>query len=620
MDEDCIYPNEELPDIDETWISATSTYNYMLKDPLLDWLKYNKKNIESHYKSCCDITLEDNDNFTKYIMEQGKIFEQKIIKLVVKKFSPQRVKDFGDFPSARDPKSVDVTIQAMKSGYPIIHSGVLHNFIDKTFGIPDLLVRSDWINKLVENQVLSDEEESIPAVNFGTNWHYRIVDIKFTCLLLRADGTHILNSGSFPAYKSQLLIYNQALGLIQGYTPDKAYILGRRWKYTHNGENYSNNSCFDKLGVINYTTIDEKYIQLTKNALEWIRECRSSAASNWNIFKYPLIRKELYPNMCNKYDYPWHQIKEKIAFDNKELTCLWMVGVKNRNIALDNNIYRYSDSRCTSSTLGIGGEKISPILNAIIKINKSSCKDLILPYYISNNYCNWQCPNTVEFFIDFETFNGVCTSIKHLPIANTLNMIFMIGVGYIVPDSHKWHFKSFTADLMTIHEEARICRDFYEFVQMICKRYNVKNPSLFHWSQIESNMWMDSMDRYNILSDNWNWVDMLKIFKSEPITIKGCMSYGLKEVASTFNKHGFIQTKWDTKSICSNGSSAMLFAYRAHKIAYEHKMSMVNTDIMKEIIKYNEVDVKVIYEIITFLRQKHVKPVKQITKKRKRKE
>ena len=65
-----------------------------------------------------------------------------------------------------------------------------------------------------------------------------------------ANGINIRNSGKISAYKSQLCIYNNALSMIQGYKPTQAYLLGRRWEYTTKGQYYYNNSCLDRLGVI----------------------------------------------------------------------------------------------------------------------------------------------------------------------------------------------------------------------------------------------------------------------------------------------------------------------------------------------------------------------------------
>ena len=120
----------------------------------------------------------------------------------------------------------------MKQGVPIIHSAPLSNKKNKTYGIADLLVRSDYLNQLVDVPIdLPDGR----ATKLNTDYYYVVIDIKYQTLKLKSDGLHLLNNNSIRAYKAQTWIYNQALGNIQGYTPSCAYILGRRWNYTSKG-------------------------------------------------------------------------------------------------------------------------------------------------------------------------------------------------------------------------------------------------------------------------------------------------------------------------------------------------------------------------------------------------
>lgn len=627
--------------LDDSWISATSTYNYMMKDPLLDWLKHHYNSlVHKHrtYRRVVNKCLKESKssyNFTAYIMEQGVAFEKKVMKLIIKKFGSERVAEIHGELAPRDPIKVKETLDAMRKGIPIIHSGVLHNPQNKTFGIPDLLIRSDWLNFIVDDVPLAHnlEIKSAPKLADGPEvdqsgeekpvlrkkWHYRVVDIKFTGLLLRADAIHLLNSVSFPAYKAQLLIYNWALGYMQGYTPDQVYILGRRWKYTSKGETYTGNACFDKLGIIDYSTSDEEYIEQTENALKWLREVRSDEAADWDILNYPLKRWELYPNMCNAHDYPWHAVKENIADQTKELTNLWMVGPRNRKLALQEGISQWTDKDCTPEVLGITGERTSKILDAIIKINRSD-KQKISPKYISNNIGSWKQSDTIEFFVDFETCNGVVSSIKRLPAANTKTIVFMIGVGYIDPITKQWIYRDFTVNRLTFEEEARICCEFSDFILSKSKEHRVKQPRCIHWAQAEDVMWTDAVERHNPISDSWkswmwNWLDLLVVFKEEPIVINGCMSFGLKDVASAMKKHGFIKTSWNKKSVCVDGQSAMIAARKAHNAARDAHTSMKKIPVMKQIIKYNEVDVKVLYEIITYLRKNHLTNIKTSRKR-----
>ena len=615
---------ESKDPLDNTWISATQIHNYIMKDPLLDWLKlyYSQfSSSHSHYTYTQNSLSKSEYNFTSYIMEQGCIFEKKILKLLTKKFGSHRIASIKGETNPRDINKVKDTLKAMKKGYPIIHSGVLHNPKNKTFGIPDLLVRSDWFNYLIDQSPLTESMINISAKKLKTNYHYRVIDIKFTSLLLRADGLHLLNSGFFPAYKSQLLIYNQALSELQGYTPNQVYILGRQWKYTSKGESHNNNACFDKLGIIDYSGIDLEYINLTEKALSWIRDVRSPSAKNWNILKYPLHRWELYPNMCNGHDYPWHGVKEQIAKETKELTSLWMVGPKNRALALQNDICQWVDKSCTPSSLGIKGEKLSPVLSAIININRDEKDIKILPKYIKNNLNNWKHQDKIEFFVDFETCNGAVSSIKKLPAAKTGTLVFMIGVGYITPDTKIWEMQDFTVDRLTFDEEAKICKEFSTFILETSKKYGVKQPRCIHWARAEDIMWTEAVDRHDPISDQWkswkwDWLDLLAVFKAEPIVIESCMSFGLKDVAKAMKKHGFIETAWDKDSDCIDGQSAMVAACKAHNQARKYGISMRQIDVMKQIVKYNEVDVRVLYEIITYLRTNHIQDIKRISSKR----
>ena len=120
----------------------------------------------------------------------------------------------------------------MREGKSIIYSAPVKNTVTNTQGIIDLLVRSDIIDKLIDQPPLTKEEADIGSPNLNHNFHYVVVDIKFSTLPLRADGIHLLNSGHYPAYKAQTYVYNQAIGLIQGYTSPFAFIMGRRWKFT----------------------------------------------------------------------------------------------------------------------------------------------------------------------------------------------------------------------------------------------------------------------------------------------------------------------------------------------------------------------------------------------------
>lgn len=609
------------------WISATSTRNYMLRDPLLDWLKChysefvtrNPKYIKPILNAVKD--RRDPNSFIEYIMEQGNIFESLVIRLLTERFG-DKVLSIGGEMNARGKHKVQETVDAMNLGVPIIHGGLLHNPENQTYGIPDLLIRSDWINSITKIHSIDRNNAKTAAprlrdVNYPDrcpNYHYIVVDVKFTTLLLRADGVHILNSGSFKAYKSQLYIYNEALARIQGYNPQHAFILGRRWKFSVRGETFKGKSCLDRLGKIDYRGLDSSYIERTAKAIKWLRECRSDRARKWSITDMPLKRNELYPNMSNTHDHPWHKAKSVIANDIKELTGLWMVGVKHREVAHSRGVFRWTDERCTPEILDINGRFTSRILDKILEVNQPHRNQghNVLPLKIKNNLEGWQTPKKIEFYVDFETVSDVLTEFEALPNVENTALIFMIGIGYEEPNSGRWNYRCFTVEDLTLSEEGKICQEFSDYVRSEAALYEVDNPLCVHWAHAEDVFWNDAMERHACVSggwksDRWTWFDLLKVFKEEPIVVKGALGFSLKQIAPALRNLNCISSTWDMGSSCLDGKGAMVGAWKACKEARTRNIPMSQMPQIREIIKYNEVDVKVLYEILSYLRSSHTK-------------
>jgi len=611
--------------IDDSWVSASSCRNYLLKDPLLDWLNYHAGSIALKYKEYSGKimkALQDSPvvtnpvpreptQFTEYIKQRGNKFEEHLIKYLYQKLGAHNIRDIGGthLNCPNSPSKFRETVDAIKEGIPIIYSGVLHDPEEKIYGVPDLIVRSDWLRKLVVIAPLTREEEKISAPALNGNYHYRILDIKLSTLPLCADGIHLRNSGSIPAYKGQVYIYNQILAKIQGYDPGVAYLLGRKWKTPEQ----RGNSCLDRLGVIDFRPehqkqVDKEIVIKTREAIKWLREMKEG--ENWDLNQNPLPREELYPNMSNRSDHPWRAVKKHMADKIDEITCLWQVGPKKRKLAHSRGIYRWTDPLCTPETLGIKDGEIARVLTAILDINRDPNAPLIRPARIMNNYGNWQNRRKLEMYVDFEAVNDLIDNFENLPESLSDALIILIGVGYTDPDTKEWHYTHFTVNELTLEEEGRICNEFITYVQQAIQKHDCK-PHLIHWASAERIMWEAASKRHPENEDfteiSEYWFDLLKVFGTEPIVTKGCLSFGLKEVAKTWYKHKLIQSSWNSDSPCQNGSNVVSIAYRAAKESKERNDSMQNHPLMKEMIKYNEIDCKVLFEIIDYLREHHVK-------------
>lgn len=613
------------------WVSATKVKNYLLRDPVLDWYESNPKFLteskiyQKFMPRCADKASEkrlplsadklsppkdksETSDFAEYIQNQGVEFEKQLIPLLKIRVGENNVAvvngDFrGDYYS-----QFTQTIDLMRAGKPLIHGGVLMDAVTQLYGIPDLIVRSDYLQKIV-NYVpgnIKDLKNGAPLLGHK-KYHYRIVDIKFMTLPLRSDGAHLLNSGYIPAYKGQLYIYNDILSGIQGYNPDIAYLLGRRWKYTYRSEPMSGYSCLDKLGVIDFCHVDEVIPSKVRAAITWVRDVREYG-DTWEIKKLPLGRPELYPNMSNHHDGPWHPLKQEIASKIKEITSLWMCGTKHREIAHYQGIYSWNDKRCIPTNIGIKSEKKVKILSAIIKTNQNT-RCVVAPKVIKNNERNWQTPDKIEFFVDFETLNDIYQDFDTLPSSEISPInIFMIGVGYLNKKG-EWRYKDFTCRKISTKEEKRICMEFADFIKKKSKQYKIKDPLLYHWSKAEVHNWNTIYNKYgpsNRLSyiDD-GFFDLLEVFHDEPITIKGCMAFGLKEVARAMYHRKLIKVIWDEDNPCSNGPDAMLLGFKAYQQAHQQKIDVLKLPAMKDIIKYNNMDCAVLCEIINYLRKHH---------------
>ena len=364
-----------LPVTDEDWgdwVSATRTRNYVLGDPLLDWLDlYGEQ--KGFKRDEAFGQYDPRTDFTKFIFEQGRRFETAVIDLLRSDHDVRTIAmDRGD---ARDLRKAEETFAAMSDGVPIIHQGVLRDPENRTYGMPDLLVRSDVLAELFPGSIAGGEVAN-PAQDLSVlDRHYRVVDVKFRTLGLLAGGD-LNNSGSAPSHKVQLFTYNRALGRVQGYEPPIAYVLGRGW--TQGNSRGSN--CLERLGPVPMTgTLANKRLisEATDDAVEWVRRVRRDG-EEWAVLPEPSL-PELYPNGGNSENAPWHHTVARIAEELEDLTLLWNVAEAGRRKGHDAGIYRWTDPKITPEAVGVTGSVRPMVLADIIDVNTASDGPVVRP-------------------------------------------------------------------------------------------------------------------------------------------------------------------------------------------------------------------------------------------------
>lgn len=571
---------------DEGWFSATQTCDFFLKDPVLSFFRKRCRDCVKEYST----TKKNSEDF---FMQQGIQFEEEILRLIREKLGKKSVVSVGlDISDVYSDRKALETFRLMKRGVPVIYSGIVQNPENKTFGKTDFLVRYDFLHRIIPS-IEPLEKKFSPKL--GKNWYYVVIDVKYSTLHLASDGIHLLNSDRFPAYKGQLLIYNLALAYMQGYDSGKAYLLGRKWVYTCKGVPFYGNHCLQRLGVIDYENYDVNYNDKLIEALNWLTLVDSDESATWNYQKYPLSHVNLYPNMNNRYDQPWHDLKNKIALDNGEITGLWYMGVRNRQISLDHDICTWKNKNCDVGTLGVAETNLSYILEQILDVNRSK-RYKMLPLKLDDPGQEWLMNPKLEFYVDFETWNGslACSN----SFANTDNIIYMVGVL-----DNFGNYECFITDRISKENEKIILQNFSRYIRDTIARYELSENEVncVHWSQFEPRIWRNKIREYRI-SDHINWFDLLDVFQGEPITIKNSLTFSLKDIARAMHGHGMICTTWDENM---DGGDSSILAQIAEEKCRDDGNKLYETEELERIISYNRTDVVVLLEILDYLRRKY---------------
>jgi len=595
----------------EQWVSASATRSHVIGDPILDWL--TRYGTDHGYLADSDPArtspaYDGRTDLTRFLFDQGRRFETAAVALLQDLHPEHELVAVGrGHEDIRDLKIATATFEAMRSGVPLIHQGVLWDAETQTFGAPDLLVRSDVLQDLFPAEI-SVEAAAVGAPDLPGGWHYRVVDLKFTTLRLNARGVP-RGGGSVHAYQCQLYVYNRALGRIQGYEPPESFLLGRSWERRTRGQVERGGGCFERLaqlpqdGSLSPTRSTQAAVG---SATSWLRRLRAEGAE-WDVSPQPTV-PELFPNLSNQQDGPWHAAKLAIAEEIHDISLLWQVGASRRGAAHAAGIVDWRDPRCTPALLGVAGKNAGTLID-LMDVNRDDEGPSVRPDRVEAAAGEWRPWPALEFYVDFETVNDLADDFTQLPERGGQALIFMIGCGHL--EDGEWQFRSFTVDVLGEDEEARIIDRWLAHMAATRARLTPDGPEprVTHWSHAEvatfESAYNSAQERHP--DREWpspRWFDFLdQVVREEPVVVRGSMGFGLKSMGRALHDLGAIETRWDDGP--ADGQGAMVGAWWAQARASELGEPLSEDALMLEIAQYNEVDCRVMMEIVRYLRTSH---------------
>ncbi len=585
-------PTTELVALE--WIAATDVRHWCEGEPVLDWFDLYGKS-KGYLKDTEREGYRPETDMSVFIREKGQAFERAVLELVSRRLTVETalIPEEESDPELRRHKGCERTLELMRAGAEAIYQGVVLDHEQAVWGKPDLLVRSDRIHKIVDIPPLSGREAREGAPSLGhADFHYVVVDIKFKLFNLLASGEL---GASDQSKKVQVAVYSRALGEMQGFLPPKAFLLGRSVvAYKAKGENPT---CLGRLAPVTVASV----LLEADEAASWVRRVRSEG-DGWDVTATVIPEMQL--NMSNTQDAPWHQTKRELAAKLRPLSALWQVSPSKAAQLIQAGVTRWDDPSLTAdrfTTLSAGRIEV---LRAVLGAQRSGFT-ATPPDEVQAGRDAWGVAQGVEFFVDFETVSDLDDPFTDLPTKGGSPRIFMVGCGHV--ENGEWRFSVFTANAMTDEEESRVLREWMKHMETVRQRLapDVKRPLVFHWSAAEVSFLSSA---YNAaitrLGGDWpeiNWYDLLvNVIRAEPVVVKGALAFGLKGVAKSMASLGLIKTKWEDGPV--DGLAAMVGAWWCAREAERMGIPMAELSLMSEIRDYNEVDCKVMWEFLTYLR------------------
>jgi predicted RecB family nuclease len=303
-----------------------------------------------------------------------------------------------------------------------------------------------------------------------------------------------------------------------------------------------------------YSTYDG-YDWLARNPYEY-EDLHRTASIYMESIRNRTIGVDIFPNMKNTSDFPFHNAKKLISERYEEITSLRGVSVKERDQYIDKGITKRSQLDLERSDANF------------VNFNKLPLIDR----------------GTEIVFMDFEILTSVYDDFSLFPASNTKNHLFNVGCCRVSGEVVSFVSRS-------LREEKDMVVAFVNYLNNL----QCDSITFVHWTDIEKRIFREKIKEYSdhvLLEKEIFWFDLHDYFVKSDIYIKDCPNYKLKTVSRCLEKYGYIKSKWDN-GLFFDGLGAMT--------GFIKYLDNKDESILEEIVKYNVVDCKVMLEIYEFL-------------------
>lgn len=446
----------------------------------------------------------NSDGFVSRLSNQSVDFRRAIFNKLQMKF-PENSQFANNDP--------ETTLILKERRTPLIFLG---NVTSSFFvGTVDLLILDSWIPK-----VLNLEETGVDG--------YSLVNFCCHKMEFRKDSRKLLSSDS-NRYSQLKLI---------GLSPSRrSYLWGKD----------------DRIAIVDPSPEDRDHLN---EARSWLLKLKRFWKT-WTLEPIPSV-VELYPNMKNHADQPYHDLKCALAKSINEITSVFYCGVRHRKAAFEHGIRSWKDPRLTAKIMGIDGKIIGSRVDQMLDFQRGHHETL-----------NWSdsCSFTkakFPIFLDIEFISGGLTP---------GSPIYMIGVGYL---NSGYHQKTFVSDSLSIESQELLVSEYSTWVDNLI---GDQDAIIYHWGDVERSR----------LPSKYTYFDLHKFMLENDIFVPGCLDFKLKHVISALCQLDIIQ--WKPSSGCDNGLDSISLALDAFEQGAD----------LTRLIQYNSDDCHSLYQIYHLL-------------------